>query len=173
MNIRSLVLSLAAAISMSLSGASQAYLSSANSPGTLAERADAHAAKITDAELFLAEIDKSLEMARDGDYGRLKRGDNERMEDARSEIRTLLEGHGNAMELQPDERIALFNAQEVITGAIRNDDKNRKVCKREPTLGTRLAKAECLTVAQREARKKVSKDFAERSQRNMKFDRTE
>ena len=54
------------------------------------------------------------------------------------------------MELQPEERIELYNAQETIVAMVRNDDKGRMVCKKEIRLGSRMPTTECLTVAQRE-----------------------
>jgi len=124
---------------------------------TLAERADARAATITDAEKFVEEIDQSLVLAMNGDYGRMKRGDITRMNKARDVIAELLEGHSNALELKPEERIELYNAQEVLTATIRNDEKDRKVCKLEAVTGSRLGKTECMTVAEREERAKQAR----------------
>jgi hypothetical protein len=124
----------------------------------LAARAEAQARRITDAEAFLIEVDDALEMAREGVYGRLKRGSMDRLERARDEIVALLSGHANALELGPDQRIALYNAQELISSTLNRDDKGRKVCTREPTLGSRLAKTECLSVAEREARARSARE---------------
>ncbi|MGQ0799059.1 MAG: hypothetical protein ACT4NL_02970 [Pseudomarimonas sp.] len=143
---------LLAAILGVFSLSAQANLMGPAEPSTLEERANARAAGITDAEAFVQEIDQTLELARAGDYGRLKRGDISRMNRARDVIAELLEGHGSALELPPEERIDLYNAQETLTAAIRNDDKNRKVCKLEAVTGSRLAKTECMTVAEREER---------------------
>ncbi len=142
---------LGAAIGL-LSLSAQANLVVSADQPSLEERANARAAGITDAQLFLEEIDQTLSLAMAGDYGRLKRGDITRMNKARDVIADLLEGHGTALELPPEERIELYNAQELLTATIRSDEKDRKVCKIEAVTGSRLAKTECMTVAEREER---------------------
>jgi hypothetical protein len=124
----------------------------------LAERAEAHALRITDADAFVAEVEDAVRMAQDGVYGRLKRGSMPRLERARDLIVELLDGRASAMELTPDDRVALYNAQEEITATLNRNDKGRKVCKREPTIGSRLAKTECLTIAEREARARNARE---------------
>ena len=130
--------------------AAQARIAEETETATLAQRADAAAEKITDAEAFVDEIDQTLSLARDGTYGRLKRGAMSQAETARNKIAALLEGHENAMELPAEERIELYNAQEVIVAMVRADDKGRMICKKEIRLGSRFPTTECLTVAQRE-----------------------
>jgi hypothetical protein len=129
------------------------------------DRADAAVEKITSAEKFLAELSQTTEMARDGQYGPINNADRKRLLEAEATIIALLEGQTDARHLHPDQRIALYNAQEEITAIVRADDKNRKVCRRVASTGTRLAKAECLTIAEREARAKEARDFATRAQR--------
>jgi hypothetical protein len=126
---------------------------------TLSDRANAAAERITDAEKFVNEVKESVRMARNGDYGKLKRGAIGELEDASDTIADLLDGHEKATDLRPDERIDLYNAQELIASIIRDDDKNRIVCKRVAAIGTRLAKAECMTIAQREAKAKAAKEL--------------
>jgi hypothetical protein len=134
-------------------------------PAASNARADAAAEKITSAEKFLAELSQTVELARDGQYGPINRADRKRLLEAEATIVALLEGQTDARHLQPDQRIALYNAQEEITAIVRADDKDRKVCRRVANTGTRLAKAECLTVAEREARAKEARDYATRAQR--------
>lgn len=152
---------------LGFAGLSHAHISTSAESDSLATRADRSADRITDAAKFLSEVENSVEMARNGDYGRLPGGSVKRLEAAQATIIDLLEGHASARELPPAERIALYNAQELITATLRNNDKNRTICKREPTTGSRLTKTECLTVAQREARAKASSEAAARAQRNM------
>ena len=116
---------------------------------------------------WLDEIDDTLALARDGTYGRLKRGSMIQAESARDKIAKLLEGHENAMELPPEERIELYNAQETIVAMIRSDDKGRMVCKKEIRLGSRMPTTECLTVAQREEKARGARDGANDTLRNV------
>lgn len=138
-----------------------AFAADEGSEPTPAERADAAAERIHDAPAFVSEVENAVEMARDGVYGRLARGGMERVERARDLIVDLLEGRDSAMELGPEDRIALFNAQEVIRAELNSDQKSRKVCKREPVIGSRLPKTVCLTVAEREARAQASREGTE------------
>ena len=153
MKLRTLFLSCLLALPL----AAQARIAEETETATLAQRADAEARKITDAEAFIDEIDETLDMARAGTYGRLKKGSMVQAEMSRDKIADLLEGHENAMELQPDERIELYNAQERITAMVRNDDKGRMICKKEIRLGSRFPSTECLTVAQREEKARAGR----------------
>jgi hypothetical protein len=127
---------------------------------TAGAQADAYVRNITSASSFLTEIEQTIELALDGDYGRIKGADIDRMLAAHKTIKSLLDGHENARHLQPEQRIELYNAQETISAIVRNDEKNRKVCKRVSATGSRLTKAECMTVAQREARAKAVRESA-------------
>ena len=129
-------------------------------PGDIQHKADQGAERVSDAQAFVEEIDRSLEMAREGVYGKIKDADMTRMKDARDTIATLLQGHERATQLPADQRIELYNAQELITSIIRDDDKNRKVCERLKEIGTRITKRECLTVAERERRSRDAKEAA-------------
>ena len=125
---------------------------------TLSERADAQAESIADTEQYLASIDQALELASKGEYGRLKRGSEEKLQAARDRIAVLLKGHASARELRPDDRIAVFNAQEVIKSIIQNQDKDRMVCRREAPTGSRIPTTECLTVGEREDRGRAASE---------------
>lgn len=141
---------------LALSGIAQAIPAQSNNSSVI-ELATAEAEKITDAEAFVEEIDLALDVAQEGGYGRLKRGAMPRLESARDRIADLLEGHDNAMELSPEERIELYNAQELITSILKNDDKDRVVCRKEVRTGSRVPTTECLTIAQLEERTRASR----------------
>jgi hypothetical protein len=128
-------------------------------------KADTYARSITDAAAFVEEVNETLANARQGLYGSIKADDVDRLDQAQDTITNLLDGEESAAKLAPEERIELFNAQEVITSILRNDEKNRKVCLNIKTTGSRITKRECLTVAQREARAKAARDAAESAQR--------
>lgn len=117
------------------------------------------------ADKLLAEIDASVALAREGEYGRLKRGDTAKLEKARDRIHDLLEGQTDPAQLPDASRIEVHNAQQLIAGILGKDNKDRMVCKREASLGSRVAGTECMTVGQREARARASREntgFAQR-----------
>jgi hypothetical protein len=124
----------------------------AHAQDELAAKADAKAHEISDAEEFVQGLKRSLKMARRGDYGRIEKDDLKKVGRATDEIAGLLEGHERATELDTDDRIQLYNAAQLISSILRNDDKNRKVCRRESEAGSRLPKTVCMTVAERESR---------------------
>jgi hypothetical protein len=124
---------------------------------TIAQRADAQVDKISsNLANYIGEIDRAIAMAKAGGYGKLERGSEARLTAARKEIGDLLRNVSDPHELTPDKRIALFNAHQVIETVINKQDKNRVVCTRESKTGSRVGVTECLTVAEREERAKIS-----------------
>ena len=143
-----------------LLGSSMALAFPAEDALIAAQNADDYLRSFSTSEKLLQEIDLTLELARDGDYGRIEAQDMARLEELRTTIGNLLVNQPNPRALKADDRLIIFNAQEEMTAIVRNDDKNRKVCKRVTGTATRLAKAECLTVAQRETRAKSVRESA-------------
>ena len=154
MSIRILVLSAL----LVLSSAGYGSAAASDDTKTLSERANAQVESIADAKQYLASIDQALALASKGEYGRLKRGSEKNLQAARDRIADLLKGHASARELQPDDRIAVYNAQEVIYSILRSQDKSRMVCRREAPTGSRIPTTECLTVAEREERGRAASE---------------
>lgn len=125
---------------------------------SVSARADEYVQQLSNAEAFLREVRDTVDLARAGEYGKIKADDLSRLDQARKRINELLEGHEHARQLSADERIELFNAQELITSIVRNDEKSRRVCTKVRGTGTRIARSECLTVAQREQRAKATRE---------------
>ena len=124
---------------------------------TVAARADAQVEKIsTNLAKYIGEIDRAIAMAKEGQYGKLQRGSEARLTEARQVIGNLLQNVSDPRELKPEQRIALFNAHEEINAIINKQDKGRVVCTRERKTGSRLATTECLTVGEREERARVA-----------------
>lgn len=119
--------------------------------------AEAAPAPATRAAEILDEADLSLELARRGEYGSIKRRDLRELEAAHATMHRLLAGHDAPEDLENEDRIELFNAQHRITAIVGSDDKNRKICKRVAVTGSRVAAVECQTVAEREARARASR----------------
>ena len=159
MKLRSLALATLVAVSATTAMAAPAADDKATAT---ADRADASAAKVGNVDLFLDEVMTSVELAAEGEYGKLRRGDLRRLEDSRDTIVELLTGVSDARELRPEARIKLYNAQETITAILRNDDKNRLVCQKLTNTGSRVPKTECLTIAEREHRARSSRETASR-----------
>ena len=134
---------------------------------TVAARADAQVEKISaNLAKYIGEIDRAIAMAKEGGYGKLERGSEARLAAARKEIGDLLKNTSDPRELAPDQRIALFNAHQVIESTINKQDKDRVVCSRERKTGSRVGITECLTVGEREERAKISQAMARDQQRS-------
>jgi hypothetical protein len=116
------------------------------------EQADAEIDRIaTDTGKYLFELDRAIDLARQGTYGKLPKGATTRLDEARDEIGRLLKDDVDPRKLPDEQRLAIFNAHSTIESIIKRDDKSRVVCKREQHLGSRLPTTECLTVGEREA----------------------
>ncbi|MCB1634229.1 MAG: hypothetical protein KDI51_06525 [Xanthomonadales bacterium] len=160
-----LLTTLLAGISLTAGQLTMAIPQQSTSGGDVVQQANASAAEIADAQSFLAEIDQTTQQAREGLYGSISAPDYKRMLDARDTIHRLLDGQQSALDLKPEQRVELFNAQETFAAVIRNDDLDRKVCKREKVAGSRMGKYECLTVREREERTRRARESTERQQR--------
>ena len=157
------------ACSLLLSGGASARVIAQGDPASLTERANASAESITDTRTYLAEIDDAIRMARAGQYGNIARSEHRRIDSAQRRIHNLLAGHASAAELDHEDRVGLYNAQEQVRAVLRNDDKDRMVCRRETKTGTRVPKVECLTVAEREERAETARQSIDRMTRGLCF----
>jgi hypothetical protein len=117
------------------------------------------------AKLILEETALSMEMARDGQFGRIKSRDMEKLESAYGRMVELLSNVDEPSELPSSQRQTLALAQSEITEILNPDDENRRICKRVASTGTRLGALECLTVAERRQRARASRNMANDSQR--------
>ena len=151
---------------LALSSAGHVLAAAPGGTQVLAKDANTHAERITDAKQYLADIDNDLALAKNGEYGRLKRGSGDQLQAARDRIADLLEGHATANALSPENRIAIFDAHTLISSILNNQDKNRVVCRKIAKTGSRLTIAsECLTIAEREARAQAMRENTDAIQR--------
>jgi hypothetical protein len=133
---------------------------------SVSARADAQVEKISvDLAKYIGEIDRAIALAKSGGYGKLERGSEARLAAARKTIGDLLRDVRDPRDLPPEQRIALFNAHQTIESVINKQDKSRVVCTRERKTGSRVATTECLTVAEREERNRISQSMTRESQR--------
>lgn len=148
-----------------LSSAGPGSVAASDATETPSKSAGAQAESVTDANQYLANLDQTLGMARHGDYGRLKRGSEVKLQAVREHIANLLKDHASTSELRPDDRIALANAQEEIKSIINNQEKDRMVCRSEAPTGTRFPTTECMTVGEREGRARAAGEGLEKFRR--------
>jgi hypothetical protein len=63
-------------------------------------------------------------------------------------MQKLLSAHPDAADLQPDAKVALFNAQEEINGILDHNDNNRLVCEHVAPVGSHRPITTCHTYAE-------------------------
>ena len=152
-------------LALGLACAGEVFAQDGSNDAARAAKAEASARKITNAQAFIGETEQALEMAHSGQYGKIKRGDLERLDEAKATIVSLLDGRENASKLEREQRLELYNAQELITAILRNNEKDRRICRRVQVTGSRVAGTECLTIAEREARTHAARESTARAQR--------
>ena len=107
----------------------------------------------------------AVELARKGDYGRLSTVQINMLLEARNRLSQLANANASIDDFDADEQRSFEHALERINRLTRSANKERVVCKYVIKTGTRFGTRECLTVAQREARAKSSRDRTEQIQR--------
>lgn len=137
---------------------------SVQDPG-LAQRADASAAGIEDVGFFIEEREEIMRLVNAGEYGRIPRRDMVTLRDSMARMRELLRGRESAMELAPSQRVELFNAQEAFTAIIQHQRENALVCRRVQPTGSRIEVNQCMTVAEREERRRNDREVMRRMPR--------
>jgi hypothetical protein len=109
----------------------------------------------------------AVDLARKGEYGRLSTAQINMLLEAKNRLEKLARENTSLAELDEDERETFDSALGRVERLTRSDNKNRVVCKKVVKTGTRLVESECLTVAQREARAKNSRERSEQLQRGL------
>ncbi len=67
---------------------------------------------------------------------------------AQEELEIILEGKETAAELNENQRMRVFNAQEQITALIRGTESERVICRRERPTGSNIGVRTCKTVTE-------------------------
>lgn len=116
--------------------------------------ADSYIQRQADAAAFMNELNLTMKMARAGDLGSMTDVELAALEAARGRIFQLLEGHALATDLPAEERIAVYNAQQLMVAIIRRQPYEQEICEAIVPLGTRLPSYECLSWERRQERER-------------------
>ena len=127
-----------------------------------AARAEAATAEIGDAKAYLRDMRTAVELAKKGEYGKIKQKERAVLDDSYARLKQLLDGHDSPLELPLAERIEVFNAQERIVAIVERHPKDTMICRKKQSTGTRIPATECLTIAQREARARSAREAMDR-----------
>lgn len=131
----------------------------------LAENTNAIEPGPASAREFLKEVEEVTALAMQGSYGSISAKDVKRLLDARATIHRLLDGVEYAVDLRTELHMELFNAQEEFAAVIRDNELDRRICKRVSVKGTRIPAYDCSTVAQYKERARVSSEMTRILQR--------
>ena len=154
-------------MALAIGVASQAGASASTSPVDQQQAADAQVAKIGDPARYLANQREKVAAAKSGKNGKISSHDIRRLDAAERDIERLVSGRQNLRDLNPAERVIVYNAQETIAGIAAGSDRTRMVCKRIQLAGTRLKTTECLTKDQADARAAAAKEATRSTQNPM------
>ena len=127
-----------------------------------ADGGDAVANELRSARDYLRDMRVTVELAQKGEYGKLTSAERKTLARSYARLGALLDGHDTPAELPLEERIALYNAQEAIVAIVERHPRDTMICRRKKSTGTRIPSTECLTIAQREARARASREAMDR-----------
>ena len=106
--------------------------------------------RIVDIESFLAQQQEiRADMAGAKKFKHVTDYDKRRLYAAQDQIFTLLTGRTSTDELDSDQLVALYNAQEEVNAILTEAELDRPICVRETVVGSRRVVTVCLTVRER------------------------
>jgi hypothetical protein len=100
--------------------------------------------------------DVRAEMAEGGRFEFLSKSERQAVEDAFRRMDLLFQTSPTVEGMNKEDKVALFNQQEVVNSILKNRDSDRVVCKRERKTGSNLATTTCLTYGERERQRRDS-----------------
>jgi hypothetical protein len=131
--------------------------------------ADAFIERKSDTAAYLSEITRTMERVRIGELGSMTEAELAALESARERIFRLLEGRELSTDLDSSQRIAVFNAQELMQAIIRRRPFEQQICKAIVPIGTRVQSYECMSWEQRDLRTRNAREVTQRVQDARKF----
>jgi hypothetical protein len=104
------------------------------------------------------------EMQGEGRYAYVNDREREEVEANLARMHALFEKVSSVDAMSKDGQVELFNAQEAVNAVLEKRDRDRLVCERSATTGSRIASTRCRTYgeieAEREAGRKLMRDKA-------------
>lgn len=111
---------------------------------------------------FAVQQQKIMAALDDGkSYSEIGKADREKVVAALSRIGMTLRHAGSVENLSPDQKVAVFNDQELANAILtKAGEDSRLICKREMATGSHRTTTQCLTVAERNrARERARQDL--------------
>jgi hypothetical protein len=101
---------------------------------------------------------KALEAAKAGKYGKLRADEKQRLDAAGREIAQLTGSHDDLADLDEQERIQLFNAQETVMGIVADKQRTQLVCTYRAQAGTRFRAKHSVTRDVADAQRQAARE---------------
>jgi hypothetical protein len=99
------------------------------------------------------------EMGADGRYAYIKAEERVKVEASLAEMDTLFVEHGSVDTMDKAAKVRLFNAQEVVNSILTLRDRDRLICERGASTGSRIVSTSCRTYGELEAAQQASRKF--------------
>ncbi|MCB1629576.1 MAG: hypothetical protein KDI48_17735 [Xanthomonadales bacterium] len=119
-----------------------------------------------DVGVFLDELVHTMSRVKAGELGSMTAAELSALESAHQRIKTLLQGHQLTSELPPEDRISVYNAQQLMQAIIRRQPYEQQICAAYTQVGTRISKYECESWENREQRKRNGQETTRRLHEN-------
>jgi hypothetical protein len=102
--------------------------------------------------------DVRKEMEPGGRYEYVKAKERATIEQSLAEMDALFTASGGVEKMKQDDKVKLFNDQEVVNSILTRRDKDRVICEDKPKLGSHVRTTGCHTYGQEEDARRGSKD---------------
>ncbi|HEX5121612.1 MAG TPA: hypothetical protein VFV97_00095 [Rhodanobacteraceae bacterium] len=102
--------------------------------------------------------DVRKEMEPGGRYEQVKARERVTIEQALTDMEGLMQATGGVEHMKQDDKVKLFNDQEVVNAILTKRDNDRVICDNAPKLGSHVRSTGCHTYGQEEDARRGSKD---------------
>jgi len=111
-------------------------------------------------ETFIAAAaDMRQQMEPDGRYAYVKPDEREKVEANLTEMSRLFDEYGAVAQMDKPTQVKLFNAQESVNAILTLRDRDRLICERGASTGSRIVGTSCRSYGDIEAAKRASSQF--------------
>jgi len=102
--------------------------------------------------------DVRKEMEPGGRYEYVKPKERTSIEQSLAEMEALFKASGGVEHMKQDDKVKLFNDQEVVNSILTRRDRDRVICEDKPKLGSHVRTTSCHTYGQEEEARRGSQD---------------
>ena len=101
-------------------------------------------------------VDLHKQMQEGGRYAYVSERERADIDTSLARMQALFDRTDNVEAMNKDDRIAMFNAQESVNATLAKRDRDRLICERSATTGSRISTTQCRTYGEIEAQRLAS-----------------